>query len=174
MLYYSEYELFQIISQLVKTLALMQKHHLTHRDIKPHNIILNKGIFKLCDFGESQILIGNGKIFQHIRGSKLYMSPLIFYALCRKEPKVLHNTYKSDVFSLGMCMLLAAGFSRQLLCDIREKTDMNIISNIIHNALNSRYSENFINLIIKMLEIDENLRFDFIGLENYISNTFPY
>ena len=174
LLYYSEQELLQIISQLVKTLALMQKHHLTHRDIKPHNIILKKGIFKLCDFGESQILIGKGKIFQHIRGSKLYMSPLIFYALCRQEPKVLHNTYKSDVFSLGMCILLAAGFSRQLLCDIREKKDMNTISNIIHNALNNRYSENIINLIIKMLEIDENSRFDFIELENYISSIFPH
>ena len=174
LLYYSEYELFQIISQLVKTLALMQKHHLTHRDIKPHNIILKKGIFKLCDFGESQILIGKGKILQHIRGSKLYMSPIIFYALCREEPKVLHNTYKSDVFSLGMCLLLAAGFSRQLLCDIREKRDMNTISNIIHNALKNRYSENIINLIIKMLEIDENLRFDFIELDNYISSIFPH
>ena len=174
LLYYSEHELFQIISQLVKTLALMQKHHLTHRDIKPHNIIINKGIFKLCDFEESQILIVKGKILQHIRGSELYMSPLIFYALCRNEPQVLHNTYKSDVFSLGMCILLAAGFSRQLLCDIRKKKDMNIISNIIHNALNNRYSENIINLIIKMIEIDENLRFDFIELENYISSIFPH
>ena len=91
-LYYSEYELFQITSQLVKTLALMQKNHLTHRDIKPHNILISKGIFKLCDFGESQLLIGNGKIWQHIRGSELYMSPIIYYALSRKESKLLHNT----------------------------------------------------------------------------------
>ena len=78
----------------------------------------------------------------------------------------MHNTYKSDVFSLGMCMLLAAGFSRQLLCDIREKTDMNIISNIIHNALNSRYSENFINLIINQKTktyVKSEITTDFIG-----------
>ena len=173
-LYYSEYELFQITSQLVKTLALMQKNHLTHRDIKPHNILISKGIFKLCDFDESQLLIGNGKIWQHIRGSELYMSPIIYYALSRKEPKVLHNTYKSDVFSLGMCILLAASFSRKLLCDIREIKDMNIISNIINNALSNRYSEKIINLIIKMLQIDESLRCDFIELERYISSIIPY
>ena len=57
----------------MKTLALMQKNRVTHRDLKPQNILLCKGIFKLCDFGESRILNGNGRVYQHIRGSELYM-----------------------------------------------------------------------------------------------------
>ena len=73
-----------------------------------------------------------------------------------------------------MCILLAASFSRKLLCDIREIKDMNIISNIINNALSNRYSEKIINLIIKMLQIDESLRCDFIELERYISSIIPY
>ena len=169
LLYYSEKELFDIIIQLVKTLALMQKNRVTHRDLKPQNILLCKGIFKLCDFGESKILNGNGRVYQHIRGSELYMSPIIFYALKRKEKHVWHNTYKSDVYSLGMCILLAAGFSRKLLCDIREIKDINVIYKIINNALNKRYSEKIINLIVKMLQLEENLRFDFIELEKYLS-----
>ena len=172
-LYYSEIELLGIIKQLVKTLSLMQKCKVTHRDIKPQNILLCKGLFKLCDFGESRILKGNGQIWQHIRGSELYMSPILFYALSRKEKNVIHNTYKSDVFSLGMCILLAAGFSRKLQCEVREAKDMNIISEIINNALNKRYSQNLINLIIQMLQIDENLRYDFIELEKYISSIWP-
>ena len=167
--FYSEDELIKIIIQLVKTLSIMQKNKFTHRDVKPYNILLCKGVFKLCDFGESKKLKGNGQIYQHIRGSELYMSPIIFYALRRKEKHVVHNTYKSDVFSLGMCILLAAGFSRKLLCDIRELKDMNYISEIVNNALNNRYSSNIINLILKMLQLDENLRFDFIELEEYIS-----
>ena len=170
---YSEIELLGIIKQLVKTLAIMQKNKVTHRDIKPHNILLCKGLFKICDFGESKILKGNGQVWQHIRGSELYMSPIIFYALRRNEKKVMHNTYKSDVFSLGMCILLAAGFSRKLQCDIREVKDMNIITKIINNALNKRYSQNLINLIIQMLQIDENLRYDFIELEKYILSIWP-
>ena len=173
LLYYSEKELFEIIVQLVKTLAIMQKNKVTHRDIKPQNILLCKGIFKLCDFGESKLLKGNGKVYQHIRGSELYMSPIIFNALNRKETNVLHNTYKSDVFSLGMCILLAASFSRKLLCDIKEIKDMNIISKIVNNALKKRYSEKIINLILSMLQLEENLRFDFIELEKYISTNWP-
>ena len=95
---------------------------------------------------------------------------IICYALKRKEPNALHNTYKSDVFSLGMYILLAASFSRKLLCDIREIKDMNIISKIVNNGLNCRYSEKIINIVLKMLQLEENLRLDFIELEQYITS----
>ena len=36
----------------------MHKNKVTHRDIKPQNILLCKRIFKLCDFGESKLLKG--------------------------------------------------------------------------------------------------------------------
>ena len=68
-----------------------------------------------------------------------------------------------------MCILLAAGFSRKLLCDIREIKDINVIHKIINNAWNKRYSEKLINLIVKMLQLEENLRLDFIELEKYLS-----
>ena len=166
---YSENELFDIITQLVKTLSLMQKNNVTHRDIKLQNVILCKGIYKLCDFDESEILNQNTEICQTIKGSKLYMSPKLYYALKRNEEKVIHNPYKSDVFSLGMCFLFAASFNRKLLCYIREIKDMNLISQIVNKALNNRYSHKIINLIVKMLQLDEKLRFDFLELEEYIS-----
>ena len=172
-LYYTEHELFQIIIQLVKTLSLMQKNKVTHRDIKPQNIIICNNVFKICDFDEIKILEENGPILQPVRGSELYMSPILFYAYNSKVYNVLHNTYKSDVFSLGMTIFLAASLSAKPLCDIRELKDMNLISYIINNTLNTRYSQNLINLIIKMLQIDENLRCDFIELEGYISVVWP-
>ena len=173
-LYYSEYELLQIIFQIVKTLTLMQKHNVTHRDIKPQNILLCKGVYKLCDFDEAKIINGDGPILQPVRGSELYMSPILFYAYNGQVPNVLHNTYKSDVFSLGMTFFLAAALSMKPLCEIREIKDMNVVSNIINNELKIRYSQNIINLIVKMLQIDENLRFDFIELEEYINNIWPH
>ena len=168
--YYSEYELYQIIYQLVKTLSLMQRYNVSHRDIKPQNILIINGIYKICDFGEARIIDGNGLVIQHVRGSQLYMSPILFYAYNHNASQVLHNTYKSDVFSLGMCILLAATLSGYTLYDIREILDINTITKIIFNTLNRRYSKNIINLIIKMLQIDENLRMDFIELEKYISH----
>ena len=101
------------------------------------------------------------------------MSPILFYAYNKNVPHVLHNTYKSDVFSLGMCILLAACLTIRPLCDIREIKSMCTIETIIINALINRYSKKMINLILKMLEIDENLRMDFILLEEYISNIWP-
>ena len=171
--YYSEIELLQIIKQIVRTLALMQKNNVTHRDIKPQNILICKNLFKLCDFDEAKKITGNGPIIQPVRGSELYMSPILFYAYNGKIPNVLHNTYKSDVFSLGMTVLLAASLSLKPLCDIREIKNMNIISRIINKILKARYSQNLINLIINMLQIDENLRYDFIELEKYIYNIWP-
>ena len=167
--YYTENELFQIIYQLVKTLSLMQKNKVSHRDIKPQNILIMKnGIYKICDFGEARVIEGNGLVIQRVRGSQLFMSPILFYAYNRNISQVIHNTYKSDVFSLGMCILLAAGLSAYYLCDIRELVDINAISSIIRNKLKNRYSQNLINLIINMLQLDENLRMDFIELELYL------
>ena len=173
LLYYSEFELINIMSQLIKTLSLMQKNHITHRDIKLQNILLLNDMYKICDFGEARKMMQKGVIVQPARGSELYMSPIQFFALNQKVQQVQHNTYKSDVFSLGMCILFAATLSDDCLYDIREVTDMNIIRNILENYLSERYSIGFINLIIKMLQIDENLRCDFIELEQYISVVWP-
>ena len=167
--YYSEEELLQIIFQLVKTLSLMQKNNVTHRDIKPQNVLVSRGKYKLCDFGDVKIINGDGIIMQPVRGSELYMSPILFYAYNKRVTTVLHNTYKSDVFSLGMCILLASTLTSKTLYNIRELRDINIVSTIVTKALIKRYSQNIIDLIIKMLQIDENLRFDFIELEEYIS-----
>ena len=171
--FYTEEELLNFILQMVKTLSLMEKNNITHRDVKPQNILITKGLYKLCDFGETKIISGVGPILQAVRGSELYMSPILFYAYNRNVPNVLHNTYKSDVFSLGMCALLVAALTVRPLCDIREIKNMVTIETIVINSLVNRYSKKMINLILKMLEIDENIRMDFILLEEYISNVWP-
>ena len=168
--YYTEYELYQIIYQLVKTFSIMQINNVTHRDIKPANIIIMNGLYKICDFGEATIINGNGVVVQNVRGSQLFMSPILFYAYNHGISQVMHNTYKSDVYSFGMCILLAATLSGYTLYDIREILNMQQVSKIIINKLNNRYSSKFVDLLLKMLQIDENLRMDFIQLESYIAN----
>ena len=168
--YYTECELFTIMSQLVKTFSLLQKNHITHRDIKLQNILLINNKYKICDFGEARKLEQKGVIVQPARGSELYMSPIQFFGLNQKLSQVKHNTYKSDVFSLGMCILFAATLNDDCLYDIREITDMNIIKNILERYLSKRYSSGFIRLLLCFLEINEKLRPDFIQLDNIISH----
>ena len=167
--YYSEKELFNIMSNLIKTLSLLQRNHITHRDIKLQNILLVKNKYKIGDFGESRTLNQKGVISQPVRGSELFMSPILFFGLNLKIAQVIHNSYKSDVFSLGMCVLYAANLSDNILYDIRELTNEENIKKIICRYLYKRYSTNFIQLLLCMLEIDEKKRPDFIQLEKLIS-----
>ena len=166
--YYSEGELDNIIKQLISTLSFLQKRHITHRDIKPQNILISNGKYKLCDFGDIRVMQRDGLVIQRIRGSELYMSPILFNALRRGLQKVEHNTYKSDVFSLGMCLFYAACLSFDGPVEIREINDMNMKMQILNKYLSARYSQKLIRIFYLMLLTEESDRPDFIQLENAI------
>ena len=171
-LYYQEKELMQIFSHLIKTFSALQKCHYTHRDIKPQNIMIVKGKYKIGDFGNGKLLKREGIIVQRIRGSELFMSPIMFKAYHAGMPNVKHNTFKSDVFSLGTCFFYAACLYIGGLNAIREIYDINIISKILNQHLRNRYSQNLINLLLNMLQVEESKRPDFIELEKYFNNPF--
>ena len=164
--YYSEYELINIMHQIVHTFSLMQKNRITHRDIKPQNIILVNGKYKIIDFGNVKILDKDGLVIQRIRGSEMYMSPVMFKAYHNNLHRVKHNTFKSDVFSLGMCFLLAATLSYDPLNNIREVFNFITINKIVRRAIGQRYSEKVYQIILSMLQVEEYLRPDFIQLES--------
>ena len=166
--YYSEGELDNIIKQLISTLSFLQKRHITHRDIKPQNILISNGKYKLCDFGDIRVMQRDGLVIQRIRGSELYMSPILFNALRRGLQQVEHNTYKSDVFSLGMCLFYAACLSFDGPVEIREINDMNMKMQILNKYLSARYSQKLIRIFYLMLLTEESDRPDFIQLENAI------
>ena len=171
-IYYTEKEILNIMDQLISTLSLLEKNHITHRDIKPQNILIFKGIYKLGDFGEIRVLERDGLIVQRVRGSELYMSPILFNGLHRHLIQVRHNTYKSDVFSLGMCLFYALSLTYSGVDSIREVTDMKIIKEILFKFLGKRYSSNLILFILSMLEVDETKRDNFFQLEKRFKNIF--
>jgi serine/threonine protein kinase len=172
--YYSEEELINILKDLTLTLSQLQKNNISHRDIKPQNILLCEGdILKISDFGEAKENINNNyddTIKQTIRGTELYMSPILFKSLKQKikTKYTKHNTYKSDVFSLGYCILLAASLNFDCLYSIRELHDMVLIKKKITKYIKERYSDKFLNIILAMLEIEEKNRPDFIQLEKIL------
>ena len=180
--YYSEDEIFKIIYDLIDTLAKLQKENISHRDIKPQNILVffnknnNRINYKLADFGEAKELLSGNKPTekQTLRGTELYMSPLLFYGLRSRKIKryIKHNPYKSDVFSLGLCILFAATLCFESLYDVRELKSNVSIKIIIEKYLKNRYSYKIINIISAMLDINETTRDDFIELKNKIDNSF--
>ena len=165
---YTEGELLSIAKRLIRTFALLEKYGISHRDIKPQNVLIIDNDYKICDFGEAKITNKNISEIHTLRGTELYMSPLLFKALKEKKNEVFHNVFKSDVFSLGMCMTLAASLNFKTLCEIREVNEMDKIKNILVKYLISKYSFEFIKILLMMLENDENKRPDFIQLEEKI------
>ena len=174
--YYTEKELMEIISSLITTFAQLQKENISHRDIKPQNILIFKdsNTYKLADFGEAKELLGDDRPTerQTLRGTELYMSPILFHALrSRKIIKyVKHNTYKSDLFSFGLCCLFAATLCFESLYDIRELNNNTAIKFIVQKYLENRYSNVVINIICNMLDVNEDSRNDFIEMEKEIKN----
>ena len=178
--YYEESELMNILSILVKSLSILQKQNISHRDLKPQNILVfykNKNnmkdaIYKLADFGEAKELYKGDKPTnrQTLRGTELYMSPILFYALraSKMMKYVKHNPYKSDVFSFGLCALFAASLGFESLYDVRELKSNVSLKIVINRYLKGRYSYKVIDVISKMLDINETTRLDVIELQNKI------
>ena len=163
--YYPEYELMEIFKDLIKTFSSLQNNKITHRDIKPQNIMIVNGKLKICDFGNARILKRDGIIIQKIRGSELFMSPIVFKGYHSGKQQIRHNTFKSDVYSLGVCFLLAASLSFDGPNIIREVYDMKNMKKVLNQQLQRRYSQNLINLILTMLQVEESKRPDFNQLE---------
>ena len=169
--YYSEKELMTILSSLINTFAELQKKKISHRDIKPQNILLFKNnIYKLADFGEAKELYKDlaPTNKQTLRGTELYMAPALFQALQSKKAikYINHNPYKSDVFSFGLCSLFAATLCFESIYDVRELNNNVSIHVILEKYLIKNYSFDVINAISHMLDINETTRSDFIEMQN--------
>jgi translation initiation factor 2-alpha kinase 4 len=169
--FYKEYEIISILKQLSQGLFFLQKNKIAHRDIKPQNILIfPNNIYKIADMGEAKEIDKNKMQMATLRGSELFMSPLLYEGLKYNKKNIRHNPYKSDMFSLGLCFLYAICLNLKVLEYIREMTNMNNIKNILEKFLDTnKYSDKLIKIVYKMIDLDENKRFDFNELENELT-----
>jgi len=79
----------------------MHKINMLHRDIKPANILIDNGVYKVCDYGLSSVAIANPNSMVALSsvGSPLYAAPEI----------LVGKSYNSsiDVFSTGVMIFEA-------------------------------------------------------------------
>ena len=173
--FYTEKELVTILKQLVSALVYLQKEKsVSHRDIKCENILIFKNfVYKLCDFGEAKQKVERN-IRKTLRGTDFYMSPLLYNGLINHENYVKHNPYKSDVFSLGFCLIISAALNFGIIDEIRKLNSEEKMKQVLVNYFNKRYSDDFIYLMLKMITIDEKNRPDFIELNRIIQNYYSF
>jgi serine/threonine protein kinase len=86
----------QITLEILRGLESMHKQHIAHRDVKPANILIKKGIFCLADFGISRQIKTYPKATRSL-GTFEYMSP---EALAR-NPSI---SEKTDIWSTGVIL----------------------------------------------------------------------
>ena len=178
-IYYTENQLILILKQLTSALTFLEKEkNIAHRDIKPENVLVfrsfsndKEDIYKIADFGEAKEAKVS-KQLNTLRGTELYMSPLLYNGLKEKVDDVKHDPYKSDVFSLGYCLIYAAAMNFNVIYDIRNLENKYLIKRVLKKYFNQRYSDNFIELILKMITFNEAERIDFIQLNEILKKDF--
>ena len=178
-IYYTENQLILILKQLTSALTFLEKEkNIAHRDIKPENVLVfrsfsndKEDIYKIADFGEAKEAKVS-KQLNTLRGTELYMSPLLYNGLKEKVDDVKHDPYKSDVFSLGYCLIYAAAMNFNVIYDIRNLENKYLIKRVLKKYFNKRYSDNFIELILKMITFNEAERIDFIQLNEILKKDF--
>ena len=179
---YNEIDLINIIYQISVTLEILQKKDIAHFCINPNNIIVFKdSIYKICDF-ENIFYISNSKIFEN---NNKFISPQLYSIYYSKINSGNFNVIKNDVYSLGLCILftLIKGNELDLIRDfvnIKENNDNNnLINNYIKEACKevkdmNFYSEKFKKLLCNMLKYDENERFDFTQVIDFICKKYEF
>ena len=169
--YYTEKELINIMKQLINALEFLQKNNVAHRDIKPQNILIYPNdVYKVADLGEAKNINMKSRLFT-LKGSEMYLSPALFEGLRNKKEGIIHNVYKSDVFSLGYCFLYAMCLNINVLDEVRKISIKNNYVKVINGFIGkNKYSDKFLELIGKMIIDSEAQRCDFIELNNMIKN----
>ena len=171
--FYTERELVVILKQLISVLLYLQKEKsISHRDIKLENILLfENNNFKLIDFGEAKQRVERN-VRKTLRGTDFYMSPLLYNGLVQNKNYVQHNPYKSDVFSLGLCFIIAASLNFKIVNEIRKSGNDEQVRQVLINNFNGRYSDDFTYLLMKMITIEEKNRPDFVDLSRIVQNYY--
>jgi len=87
-----------IMKQLTSAIAHAHQNHIVHRDIKPHNILIDKkGNVKITDFGIAMALSATSITQTNsVLGSVHYLSP--------EQARGGMANKKSDIYSLGIVM----------------------------------------------------------------------
>ena len=151
---------------------------MAHRDLKPANkFIMETGEMKIIDFGESKDYFkddaaGGVGTMATIRGTPQYLSPILWKAHVEdggNTRHVVHNLFKSDVYSCGLIFFQLA--SMDDVTGFNQRNAHNDGEKLVEaglKKLRQRYSDHIIEIIRLMLKFDEVDRPSFVELAKLV------
>ena len=153
--FFPERHVMTWFGQLADGLRYIHAHRVIHRDLKASNIFLQGSFPYKCligDFGISRVLDDTMSAAQTVIGTPYYLSPEV----CKKEP----YSYKSDIWSLGVCLYEMITFK----LPFRGSNLLALVTRIIAepfetaNTYNPDCSTALSSLLIKLLTKDPQIR----------------
>ena len=168
--YFEEKDILNWLFQVCLALQYLHENSIIHRDIKPSNIYLTENnIIKLGDFGTSKD-ISPWHRTRTLAGSPLYSAPELLkeleaYENNKKDDMInLSYSYEVDIWSLGVTfchiMTLEKPFdsNKDIINNIKSKKIFNREKNCYIDKIAEKYSEDFRDLIDKMMTYEPSER----------------
>ncbi|KAM3146948.1 hypothetical protein pb186bvf_001102 [Paramecium bursaria] len=166
----SEQEMVNYLKQCIEGLRFMQEHQIQHNGIQLQSLYFLNDDLKVSDpmyFGQQTNFM---KIIQNPYNHEyLYLSPVLVKAIIQNNWQPKHNSFKSDVFTLGMSFLHFALGEPSSDCYLYEQGKFfedKLESKV--RKLKVKYSPQLTDIISQMLITNEDLRPDFIRLSSFL------
>ncbi|CAD8178069.1 unnamed protein product [Paramecium octaurelia] len=141
-----EYTATQILIQIVNGFREVIAKGYIHRDVKPANILIQNGLFKLADFGFATKVATNELLDQQV-GTPLYMAP-----------QLLENTAyssKCDIWSLGIIAYEMIYGRQPWPCRDMKSYLKNIKCYPLRFPIDKAVSDQYKNFVRQCLKVDE-------------------
>lgn len=165
--FYSTEKLFEIFMQLIDGMIEISKVAV-HRDIKPHNILISNGIYKISDYGISKYVNETTRsVSKTFKGwhTNLYYAPELW-----ANPTAQNlNTPQVDIYAMGIVFYQIANLTYPYE-DTTDCKKMHMTAPI--KSFNGNVDVVFQNLISKMMAKSTTERFDnWEQIKDFLSNS---